>query len=191
MGKNKKYKNDIELLSSQIERCKNILKDLSVDPNKKDTFIENITIKNLINEIVYSFDMPKKKSIQVDNHKITNNIKISKKIEIVYALRNLVDNAIKFCSSLVKIEIFNLNRKIYLNISDDGKGFPQDIIQNLGDPYIRSSLISKNKSGLGLGIFISKTLLERTNAKVSFKQNTELGGALINIVWKESDLISN
>ena len=191
LGKNKKYKNDIELLSSQIERCKNILKDLSVDPNKKDTFIENITIKNLINEIVYSFDMPKKKSIQVDNHKITNNIKISKKIEIVYALRNLVDNAIKFCSSLVKIEIFNLNRKIYLNISDDGKGFPQDIIQNLGDPYIRSSLISKNKSGLGLGIFISKTLLERTNAKVSFKQNTELGGALINIVWKESDLISN
>jgi two-component system sensor histidine kinase RegB len=52
-------------------------------------------------------------------------------------------------------------------------------------------LISKNKSGLGLGIFISKTLLERTGAKVNFKQNIELGGALINIVWKESDLISN
>ena len=61
LGKNKKYKNDIELLSSQIERCKNILKDLSIDPNKKDAFIENITFKNLINEIVYSFDLPKKK----------------------------------------------------------------------------------------------------------------------------------
>ena len=191
LGKNKKYKNDIELLSSQIERCKNILKDLSIDPNKKDAFIENITFKNLINEIVYSFDLPKKKSIEIDNSKITNNIKIVKKIEIIYALRNLIDNAIKFCSSLVKIEISNSNRKIYLNIFDDGKGFPQDIVRNLGDPYIRSSLISKNKSGLGLGIFISKTLLERTGAKVNFKQNIELGGALINIVWKESDLISN
>ena len=68
---------------------------------------------------------------------------------------------------------------------------PQDIVRNLGDPYIRSSLISKNKSGLGLGIFISKTLLERTGAKVNFKQNIELGGALISIVWKESDLVSN
>ncbi|MDA0870755.1 MAG: ATP-binding protein, partial [Proteobacteria bacterium] len=108
-----------------------------------------------------------------------------------YALRNLIDNAIKFCSSLVKIEILNSNRKIYINIFDDGKGFPQDIVRNLGDPYIRSSLISKSKSGLGLGIFISKTLLERTGAKVNFKQNIELGGALISIVWKESDLVSN
>jgi two-component system sensor histidine kinase RegB len=191
LGKDSRFKQDVDLLNSQIQRCKNILKDLSIDPNKKDAFIENITFKNLINEIVYSFDLPKKKSIEIDNSKITNNIKIVKKIEIIYALRNLIDNAIKFCSSLVKIEISNSNRKIYLNIFDDGKGFPQDIVRNLGDPYIRSSLISKNKSGLGLGIFISKTLLERTGAKVNFKQNIELGGALISIVWKESDLVSN
>ena len=75
-----------------------------------------------------------------------------------------------------------------MNIDDDGIGFPLDVIQKLGDPYIRSNFVNKNKNGLGLGVFISKTLLERTNAKVLFKKNAELGGASVSVVWKESDL---
>ena len=75
-----------------------------------------------------------------------------------------------------------------MNIADDGSGFPLDVMQKLGDPYIRSNFVNKNKNGLGLGVFISKTLLERTNAKVLFKQNSELGGAFVSVVWKESDL---
>ena len=188
LGNSKKYKSDIDLLSSQIERCKSILKDLSIDPNKQDSFIENISFKNLIKEIVFSFDLPHSKHIEIDDDKLTSNIFVNRKIEIIYALKNIIDNAIKFCKKKVVVKVFSYNKTICLNIADDGSGFPLDVMQKLGDPYIRSNFVNKNKNGLGLGVFISKTLLERTNAKVLFKQNLELGGAFVSVVWKESDL---
>jgi two-component system sensor histidine kinase RegB len=188
LGNSKKYKSDIDLLSSQIERCKTILKDLSIDPNKQDSFIENISFKNLIKEIIFSFDLPHFKHIEIDDDKLTSNIFVNRKIEIIYALKNIIDNAIKFCKKKVVVKVFSHNKTICLNIADDGSGFPLDVMQKLGDPYIRSNFVNKNKNGLGLGIFISKTLLERTNAKVLFKQNSELGGAFVSVVWKESDL---
>lgn len=188
LGNSKKYKSDIDLLSSQIERCKSILKDLSIDPNKQDSFIENISFKNLIKEIVFSFDLPHSKHIEIDDDKLTSNIFVNRKIEIIYALKNIIDNAIKFCKKKVVVKVFSYNKTICLNIADDGSGFPMDVMQKLGDPYIRSNFANKNKNGLGLGVFISKTLLERTNAKVLFKQNSELGGAFVSVVWKESDL---
>jgi len=188
LGNSKKYKSDIDLLSSQIERCKTILKDLSIDPNKQDSFIENISFKNLIKEIVFSFDLPHSKHIEIDDDKLSSNIFVNRKIEIIYALKNIIDNAIKFCKKKVVVKVFSYNKTICLNIADDGSGFPLDVMQKLGDPYIRSNFANKNKNGLGLGVFISKTLLERTNAKVLFKQNSELGGAFVSVVWKESDL---
>ena len=188
LGNSKKYKSDIDLLSSQIERCKTILKDLSMDPNKQDSFIENISFKNLIKEIVFSFDLLHSKHIEIDDSQLTSNISVNRKIEIIYALKNIIDNAIKFCKKKVVVKVFSHNKTICLNIDDDGIGFPLDVIQKLGDPYIRSSFVNTNKNGLGLGVFISKTLLERTNAKVLFKQNSELGGAFVSVVWKESDL---
>ena len=188
LGNNKKYKSDIDLLSSQIERCKKILKDLSIDPNKQDSFIENISFKNLIKEIVFSFELLHSKHIEIDDDRFISNIFFNRKIEIIYALKNIIDNAIKFCKKKVIVKVFSHNKTICLNISDDGSGFPLDVIQKLGDPYIRSNFNDKNKNGLGLGVFISKTLLERTNAKVLFEQKSELGGAFVSIVWKESDL---
>ena len=188
LGNSKKYKSDIDLLSSQIERCKTILKDLSMDPNKQDSFIENISFKNLIKEIVFSFDLLHSKHIEIDDSQLTSNISVNRKIEIIYALKNIIDNAIKFCKKKVVVKVFSHNKTICLNIVDDGSGFPLDVMQKLGDPYIRSNFVNKNKNGLGLGVFISKTLLERTNAKVLFKQNSELGGAFVSVVWKESDL---
>ena len=188
LGNSKKYKSDIDLLSSQIERCKTILKDLSMDPNKQDSFIENISFKNLIKEIVFSFDLLHSKHIEIDDSQLTSNISVNRKIEIIYALKNIIDNAIKFCKKKVVVKVFSHNKTICLNIADDGSGFPLDVMQKLGDPYIRSNFVNKNKNGLGLGVFISKTLLERTNAKVLFKKNSELGGASVSVVWKESDL---
>ena len=187
LGKNPKFKNDVELLNSQIKRCKVILKDLSTDPNKQDSFIENVTFKNLIQEIIFSFEIPKNKNIKIIDIELENNFIVTRKIELIYAMRNIIDNAIKFAEKKIEIEFLNKDKKIELNISDDGIGFSQDIIQKLGEPYVKSSLVVKNKRGLGLGIFISKTLLERTGAKVLFKKSN-LGGALVNIIWKESSL---
>ena len=187
LGKNPKFKNDVELLNSQIKRCKVILKDLSTDPNKQDSFIENVTFKNLIQEIIFSFEIPKNKNIKIIDIELENNFMVTRKIELIYAMRNIIDNAIKFAEKKIEIEVLNKDKKIELNVSDDGIGFSQDIVQKLGEPYVKSSLVAKNKRGLGLGIFISKTLLERTGAKVFFKKSN-LGGALVNITWKESSL---
>ena len=187
LGKNPKFRNDVELLNSQIKRCKVILKDLSTDPNKQDSFIENVTFKNLIQEIIFSFEIPKNKNIKILDRQLENNFMVTRKIELIYAMRNIIDNAIKFAEKKIEIEVLNKDKKIELNVSDDGIGFSQDIVQKLGEPYVKSSLVAKNKRGLGLGIFISKTLLERTGAKVLFKKSN-LGGALVNIIWKESSL---
>jgi len=188
LGKNPKFSQDVELLNSQIQRCKNILKDFSTDPNKQDSFIDNVSLKNLIGEIVFSFDPPKNKIIKIDDSKIQNNFIVKRKVEVIYALRNIIDNAIKFANKTIYIEIYNANKKIEININDDGKGFRQDIIQKLGEPYIKSNLVPRDKNGLGLGVFISKTLLERTGAKISFKKSS-LGGALVTVVWDESSFL--
>ena len=75
-----------------------------------------------------------------------------------------------------------------IKIKDDGPGFPEDIIKIIGEPYIKSKYQETNtRSGLGLGSFLGKTLLERQKAKLSFLQN-KTGGALVKIIWNISDL---
>ena len=82
------------------------------------------------------------------------------------------------------------NQNTILQISDDGPGFPDDIYKIIGEPYISTkSKKLKSKAGLGLGTFIGKTLLERKKASIEFQQSNE-GGALIEITWKNIDLIS-
>ena len=68
------------------------MKDLSTDPNKQDSFIENVTFKNLIQEIVFSFEIPKNKKIKIFDQKFDNHFMVTRKIELIYALRNIIDN---------------------------------------------------------------------------------------------------
>ena len=74
-------------------------------------------------------------------------------------------------------------------IEDDGVGYPKDILSKIGEPYIKSlQSIDNSKSGLGLGIFIGKTLLEKNKAKLIFRNSKTRGGAEVNIIWKNNDL---
>ena len=90
----------------------------------------------------------------------------------------------KFSKSHVKINLRSNEKIIEIKIFDDGPGIPEDIINKIGEPYIKSKSkeLSLN-SGLGLGTFLGKTLLERQGAKLSFKRNSKLGGALVVINW--------
>ena len=103
---------------------------------------------------------------------------------MIYGLRNFVGNAVKFSKSKVIISLRSDKKIIEIKINDDGPGIPEDIIQKIGEPYIksRSKELSSN-SGLGLGSFLGKTLLERQGAKLLFKKNSELGGALVILTW--------
>ena len=184
---NNNIKEDINLLIEQSERCSSILKDIA-QRKQKDEFIENISPKELINEIVFSLNNISNKEINVENLNLNQRMKMTKKTEISYALRNFIENSIKFAKNKINIEIDQNKKRTAITISDDGDGFNKDIIANLGQPYLHSDNIKKNKKGMGLGVFISKSLLERCLAQVTFRNNKSLPGASVKIVWNNSQL---
>ena len=183
---NKSTKDDINLLINQVSRCSSILKDIA-ERKQQDQFISNVSPKELINEIVFSLENKSNKEISVSNIFLNERLKMSKKTEISYAIRNFIENAIKFSNTKIDIEINQQKRNTTIIIKDDGKGFDENIISNLGQPYINSKNIKKQQQGMGLGIFISKNLLERCFTRVFFK-NSENSGAIIKIEWINSQL---
>ena len=121
-----------------------------------------------------------------------NKINIERTPEIIYGLRNFIGNAVKFSKSKVKISLKSEPNKIEIKINDDGPGLPDDIIKKIGEPYIKSKSIElSSNSGLGLGTFLGKTLLERQGANLSFIRNNDLGGALVIIRWDPKKLINS
>ena len=189
IGKDNKFNDDINLLMEQVKRCGDILKGISQRKIVDDEYVLNVTLQDLLFEITKSFEEISKKKITLDITKAPKKIGVRRSVEITYGIRNFVGNAVKFAKKEINIILENENNK-YLSIiiQDDGPGYPKDIINMIGEPYIATkSKISKAKSGLGLGTFIGKTLLERKKAVVSF-ENSINGGAIVEIKWKISDL---
>ena len=101
---------DIELLISQVERCTQILKKLSLDPNEEDDFIdEDIDLRAYINQIVTSFQETSSKNFILNFNQDSNPRKIPKSIEIIYGLRNFIGNAVKFANQNILISIISNN----------------------------------------------------------------------------------
>ena len=187
---NNDLKKDIELLVSQVDRCNEILKRLSLNPIVEDDFIDkNISLHDYVKEIVNSFKEISDKNFVINVEQDYNSFEISKSIEIVYGIRNFIGNANKFAQKSIYISITSDSENSSISIEDDGEGFPKDIITKIGEPYIKS-IQSKNKSrsGLGLGIFIGKTLLEKNKAKLLIRNSETRGGAEIKIEWSNKDL---
>tara|TARA_Y100000591_G_scaffold58478_1_gene46935 strand:- start:11835 stop:13115 length:1281 start_codon:yes stop_codon:yes gene_type:complete len=189
---NKDIEKDIILLTEQVERCNQILKKLSINPDIDDEFIEyELTLSNYINEIIRSFQSISKKKFFFLNKQDTNPVKFKRSIEIIYGLRNFIGNANKFAKEKVFVTINSDSETTEVIVEDDGDGFPKDILDKIGEPYIRSK--KKNfskKSGLGLGIFIGGTLLERNFAKVTCRNSITRNGAEVIIKWKNKDLLA-
>lgn len=183
---------DIELLSSQVERCNQILKRLTLNPIEEDEFIdEDLYMKDLLKEIILSFKETSKKDFILNLNNDLNPKKISKSIEIVYGLRNFIGNANKFSKNKVYIILKSNNVSTEVTIEDDGDGYPNDILSKIGEPYLRSLKSSdKDKIGLGLGLFIGKTLLEKNLAVVNCWNSQTRSGAEVTIKWKNKDLFN-
>ncbi len=188
----KEFEKDIELLASQVERCDQILKKLSLNPVEEDDFIDkDITIRDYLNEIILSFKEISKKNFIFNFDQDSNSKKITKSIEIVYGLRNFIGNANKFANKTIFITLKSNSETTEIIIEDDGKGFPRDIISKIGEPYLKSNNSDdKSKNGLGLGLFIGKTLLEKNFASVNCKNSKSRNGAEIVILWKNKDLFN-
>ena len=192
IGDNKDYSKDIDLLISQTERCSQILKKISTKQIKEDRFISSIKLEDLLDEIIHSFQETSSKNISLISDNDKNKINTQRSPEIIYGLRNFIGNAVKFSKSRVNVILKSDEKNIQIFINDDGPGFPEDIKPILGEPYIKSKSQEVNSNaGLGLGIFLGKTLLERQSANLFFSQDKKLKGASVAISWRANNIKSN
>ena len=174
---------DINLLKSEAERCRKILLRLSKNPLKiKDKFLEKVKITNLIKINFDKFNSNKK--LNIINNLEENEPEIIFKDEIMYALGNIIQNAITYANQIVTVDLNYLNNEVSINIIDDGSGYPKDILDKLGEPYV-----SKNNQGMGLGIFIAKNLIENMGGNIRF-YNDNKSQAIVEIKFKKSILFT-
>jgi len=188
----KEVERDIELLASQVDRCNEILKRLTLNPIEEDNFIDkDISIRDYLSEIISSFKEISKKEFIFNFDQDSNPKKITKSIEIVYGLRNFIGNANKFSRSAIFINLKSNSEMTEIVIEDDGYGYPKDIISKIGEPYLKSDYSENTKKeGLGLGLFIGKTLLEKNFASVTCRNSKTRGGAEVIVNWKNTDLFN-
>jgi two-component system sensor histidine kinase RegB len=192
LGNKHKISKDLDLLVSQSNRCREILKKLSLNPNVEDRFFDSkVSINDYINEIVRSYQEISNKKFFIYKENYKKIIFMPKSTEIIYGLRNFIGNANKFSKNKIDIILTSNKKLTNILIKDDGPGFPKDLIDkhSLGEPYIRT--IDKeniSKYGLGLGTFIGKTLLEKNFADIKFKNSSNKGGAEVLIEWDNNDL---
>ena len=181
---------DIELLNSQVERCNQILKRLTLNPIEEDEFIdEDISLREYLKDIILSFKETSNKEFIFNYDQDSNPKKITKSIEIIYGLRNFIGNAYKYSFSKIFINLKTDNKVSEITIEDDGEGYPSDILSKIGEPYLKSpNSKSKEKAGLGLGIFIGKTLLEKNFASIICRNSKTRNGAEIIIKWENKNL---
>ena len=172
---------DIILLKSQAERCKEILQRFSKNPLKlKDKFLEKVKISDLIKINFDKFN--KNKRLVLDIIPSDSETEIIYKDEIMYALGNIIQNAIFYSESTINVELIYKKSIVNIIISDDGSGFSKDIIDKLGEPYV-----SKNNQGMGLGIFIAKNLIENMGGNLDF-YNSKENNAVVEITFDNSIL---
>ena len=172
---------DIKLLKSQAERCKEILQRFSKNPLKlRDNFLEKVKISDLIKINFDKFN--KNKNLILKINPSESEPEILYRDEIMYALGNIIQNAIFYSVNTTKVELNYKKKIVKITISDDGNGFSKDIIDKLGEPYV-----SKNNQGMGLGIFIAKNLIENMGGNLDF-YNSKDDNAVVEINFDNSIL---
>ena len=189
---NKDFEKDIELLLSQVERCNDILKRLSLNPVEEDDFIDkDSNMRGYLDEIISSFKEISNKNFIFNIDQDSNPKIITKSIEVVYGIRNFIGNANKYAKKNIYINLKSDSEITEIKIEDDGKGYPRDILSKIGEPYLKSSNSEqKSKAGLGLGLFIGKTLLEKNFATVLCRNSFTRSGAEVILKWNNKDLFN-
>ena len=189
LSKDEKNYDDILLIQSQIKRCSEILNRLRQGDIRNDnsTFINQLDFPRLINEIVKDYELDIiELNIKIDNYFKESNFIISRKPEIVHSLSNIIENAYQYAKQKININLISKDEFVILEIINDGEGFPGSILPILGEPYVKKN--EKNHSGIGLGLFIAKNLINKTQGRMEFK-NIENIGACVRIIWKKDNLV--
>ena len=201
-------KDDTKLILDETKRCREILTQLSAPKDADETGHSVTTLPTLLEEIIAPCRAARAIPITVsytgDQADKAPAMALRRKPEMIYGLRAIIDNAVKFTRTRVTVECHMSTTSITLIILDDGRGFSPDILTRLGSATIAktsASVRATPHSGLGLGFFIAKNLLERTKAKLRFgnrprsmeETNDPLTpvppqGAWVSISWRLADL---
>ena len=180
---------DVELIISQAARCRAILsklRNLGSDP--ADPFAK-APLTDILAEVARPHEGHGKVILFYSEKANGTPPVFSRSVGLLYGLGNLIENASDFARETVRIDTGWDQGTISVTITDDGPGFAPELIARLGEPYLTSRPRDPHGSdahqpgGLGLGIFIAKTLLERTGARLSFSNEGSTGHARVHVTW--------
>ncbi|HEX2840934.1 ActS/PrrB/RegB family redox-sensitive histidine kinase [Hyphomicrobium sp.] len=196
MPKDSPHRDDILLLRSQAQRCREILQKLTRHPPDEDPLHASLTAKEMMHEAAAPY-MEGRTRIKI--HAAPSATAAGpdarqpmglRQPGIIYGLGNIIENAADFAKNQVEITAEWDGQTVQMVIADDGPGFKPEVIDNIGEPYITTRSAGRKEkaggkvSGLGLGFFIAKTLLERSGARLHLENRTEpLHGAIVRIAW--------
>lgn len=186
---------DVLLIRSQAARCRDILQSMG-HAGKDDLHLRTAPLETVVREAADPH-LERGRNVYFDVSPEGENAapqpNIPRRPEIIHGLRNLIQNAVDFSESRVEIDVSWNETSVVVRITDDGHGFPQSVIGRIGDPFVRrrrGALDGQRRpdyDGMGLGLFIAKTLLERSGAHLTFangrRKDRVGGGAIVTVTW--------
>ena len=203
------FSKDIKLLKNQINKSRDLLKDLgNIETQKSVRDLDSLRIDVLVKSLAepYQHRHPEiKLNVSLINHEKTGNnqrdpgLFVKKTPVLDFGIGNIIQNAFKFARTKVDIVIQTYDKTIQIEIKDDGPGFSNAVLRDIGEPHVASlgggiAMSSDNfadiypQEGLGLGIFIAQTLLEIYNAQLFLTNQPDKKGALVKIAFNKKDL---
>jgi two-component system sensor histidine kinase RegB len=196
---------DAMLIREQADRCRDILRSMG-QAGKDDLHLKQAPLEAVVREAAEPH-MSRGKGVEFSVQPSEADEKqpnILRQPEVIHGLRNMVQNAVDFAQTKVWVDLAWTAREISVRITDDGPGFPAQVIGRIGDPFVRLKSaqplqgLRKDYEGMGLGLFIAKTLLERTGAEMTFvngsdpflspKERPERCGAVVLVTWPRADI---
>ena len=192
------FAEDIALLQSQAERCREILRKLTRGPTEPDPLHARISVRELLEEAAapyrgFNAELVISTTPQAGSDTSASEEPVGQRRPgVIYGLANLVENAVDFARERVEVTATWSARDVVITIADDGPGIPHPVLDALGEPYIttRPSRLpgqgtDGEPSGMGLGFFIAKTLLERSGATVVLEnRQAPASGAIARVIWR-------
>jgi two-component system sensor histidine kinase RegB len=184
LGQDPKYGEDVQLLRSQSERCRDILRRLTTLSTSDEEHMSRMPLSSLIEEV-----MAPHRDFGIAIKLVERNDQSAEPVSfrnagILYGLGNLIENAVDFATKEVIVTVSHDRKDVTIIVEDDGPGYLPDILARIGEPFVTDRHSDSRAGGLGLGLFIAKTLLERSGATVIFENRLPYGsGARISIRW--------
>ena len=184
LGDDPRFGEDVHLLRSQSERCRDILRRLTTLSSESEEHMRLLPLSSLIEEVMAphrEFGIEIELKEQGDRASEPVGIRNA---GILYGLGNLLENAVDYARKKVTVTTEHTAERVRVTIEDDGDGFSPDILARIGEPYVTRRQKDDSAGGLGLGLFIAKTLLERSGARLRFENGgSKHPGARVSVEW--------